>query len=76
MSVSDARKILRASQMEKVKANLMNVSESSFPYSEFLGSCVEACENREKVLSSQRSWMTLKMSSFWGTPFFSDGTES
>ncbi|XP_020210241.1 calcium uniporter protein 4, mitochondrial [Cajanus cajan] len=48
MSANDARKILRATQMEKVKARLRNVSESSIPFSEFLRICVEACENREQ----------------------------
>ncbi|KAG4934439.1 hypothetical protein JHK87_048441 [Glycine soja] len=48
MSVSHARKILRVPQMEKVKAKLRNVSESSVPYSEFLRICVETCENHEQ----------------------------
>ncbi|KAG5098949.1 hypothetical protein JHK82_048803 [Glycine max] len=48
MSVSHVRKILRVPQMEKVKAKLRNVSESSVPYSEFLRICVETCENHEQ----------------------------
>ncbi|KAK7383062.1 hypothetical protein VNO78_28728 [Psophocarpus tetragonolobus] len=48
MSVNDARKILRATQMEKVKAKLRNVPECSVPYSDFLRICVEGCENREQ----------------------------
>jgi len=48
MSVEDARKILRATQMEKVKARLRNVAESSVQYSEFLQICAEACENRDQ----------------------------
>lgn len=48
ISVNDAKKILRASQMEKVKAKLRNVPESSVPYSEFLRICVEACENHDQ----------------------------
>ncbi|KAL2318675.1 hypothetical protein Fmac_032551 [Flemingia macrophylla] len=48
MSASDARKILRAVQMEKVKARLRNVSESSIPVSEYLRICVEACQNPDQ----------------------------
>ncbi|CAJ1972844.1 unnamed protein product [Sphenostylis stenocarpa] len=48
MSVEDARKILRATQMEKVKARLRNVPENSVQYSEFLRMCVEACENHDQ----------------------------
>ncbi|QCD98893.1 calcium uniporter protein 4, mitochondrial-like [Vigna unguiculata] len=48
MSVENARKILRAAQMEKVKAKLRNVAESSVQYSEFLRICVEACENHDQ----------------------------
>lgn len=48
MSVRDARKIMRASQMEKLKAKLRNFPESSVQYSEFLRICVEACENPEQ----------------------------
>ncbi|KAG4953468.1 hypothetical protein JHK87_039062 [Glycine soja] len=48
MSVREARKIMRASQMEKLKAKLRNVPESSVQYSEFLRICVEACENPEQ----------------------------
>ncbi|ESW32779.1 hypothetical protein PHAVU_001G016400, partial [Phaseolus vulgaris] len=48
MSVEDARKILRAAQMEKLKRNLRNVTESSVQYSEFLRLCIEACENHDQ----------------------------
>ncbi|KAK7310452.1 hypothetical protein RJT34_07990 [Clitoria ternatea] len=48
ISVNDAKKILRASQMEKVKAKLRNVPEGSVSYSEFLRICGEACENDEQ----------------------------
>lgn len=48
MSVEDAKKILRAAQMEKVKAKLRNVTQSSVQYSEFLRICVEACENHKQ----------------------------
>ncbi|KAK7376831.1 hypothetical protein VNO80_02248 [Phaseolus coccineus] len=48
MSVEDARKILRAAQMEKLKRNLKNVTASSVQYSEFLRICVETCENRDQ----------------------------
>jgi hypothetical protein len=47
-TVEDARKILRASQMEKLKAKLRNIPENSVSYSEFLRICVESCENHEQ----------------------------
>ncbi|GAU15334.1 hypothetical protein TSUD_04030 [Trifolium subterraneum] len=48
ITVEDARKILRASQMEKLKAKLRNIEENSVSYSEFLRICVESCENHEQ----------------------------
>ncbi|KAK7321738.1 hypothetical protein VNO77_32637 [Canavalia gladiata] len=48
ISVNDARKILRASQMEKVKAMLKNISANSISYSEFLRICVESCESHDQ----------------------------
>lgn len=43
LTVRDARKILRLYQVEKVKAKLRAVSESSISYGEFLRICVEEC---------------------------------
>ncbi|XP_027333424.1 calcium uniporter protein 4, mitochondrial-like [Abrus precatorius] len=48
VSVNDARKILRAWQMEKLKAKLRNITESSVSYTEFLRICVECCENNDQ----------------------------
>ncbi|XP_061375297.1 calcium uniporter protein 4, mitochondrial-like [Gastrolobium bilobum] len=48
ISVKDARKILRASQVEKVKAKLRDIPESSICYSEFLRICVESCQNHDQ----------------------------
>lgn len=47
-TVEDARKILKASQMEKLKRKLREVSENSVSYGEFLRICVESCENHEQ----------------------------
>lgn len=48
VSVEEARKILRAAMVEKVKAKLRDVPATSISYSEFLRICVEACENRDQ----------------------------
>lgn len=48
ISVHDARKILRVSQMEKLKAKLGEIQRSSISYSEFVGICVEVCENEDQ----------------------------
>ncbi|OIW03466.1 hypothetical protein TanjilG_14691 [Lupinus angustifolius] len=45
ISVEDVRKIIRATQVEKVKAKLRDIPETSISYSEFLRVCVEACQN-------------------------------
>ncbi|KAK7291167.1 hypothetical protein RIF29_06096 [Crotalaria pallida] len=45
MTVEDARKVMRATQMEKVKVRLREVPESSITYSEFMKICVEGCGN-------------------------------
>lgn len=47
ISVSDARKILRLSQVEKLKAKLREIPESSVSYSDFRRICVEGCESEE-----------------------------
>lgn len=48
ITVKNARKILKASQMEKVKVKLRDIPENSVSYSEFLRICVESCENHEQ----------------------------
>ncbi|KAL5558097.1 hypothetical protein UlMin_034308 [Ulmus minor] len=48
LSVSDARKILRLSQVEKLKAKLREIPKSSISYSDFSRICVESCENQDQ----------------------------
>lgn len=48
ISVENARKIMRITQMEKVKAKLRNIPDNSVSYSEFLRICVESCENHDQ----------------------------
>ena len=45
LSINDAKKILRLSQVEKVKSKLRSIHENSISYSDFFRICVEACEN-------------------------------
>ncbi|XP_065866373.1 calcium uniporter protein 2, mitochondrial-like [Euphorbia lathyris] len=45
ISVEEARKILRLSQMEKLKLKLRQIPESSIQYHEFIQICVEECGN-------------------------------
>ncbi|KAK6939508.1 Calcium uniporter protein, C-terminal [Dillenia turbinata] len=44
-SVSDARKLLRISQMEKLKAILRQNPTNSIPHAEFVRICVDACSS-------------------------------
>lgn len=48
ISVSDAKKILKLSQVEKLKAKLREIPESSISYSEFVRICVEGFEDEEQ----------------------------
>lgn len=48
MTVNDARKILRLAQMEKLRAKLRQIPQSSISYSEFLRICAEGCENEDQ----------------------------
>ncbi|KAM2968907.1 hypothetical protein FF2_016074 [Malus domestica] len=48
ISVSDAKKILRLSQVEKLKAKLREIPESSISRSEFVRICVEGCGSEEQ----------------------------
>lgn len=45
LSVNDAKKILKLSQVEKLKGKLREIQKSSISYSEFLHVCDEACGN-------------------------------
>lgn len=44
ISVQDARKLLRISQMEKLKARLREIPSSLISYDEFAQVCLERCE--------------------------------
>ncbi|CAK8569595.1 unnamed protein product [Lathyrus sativus] len=48
ITVEDAKKILRASQMEKVKAKLRDIPENTICYSEFLRVCFESSQNHDQ----------------------------
>lgn len=48
LSVEDARKILRFSQVEKLKEKLRETPQSSISHSEFVRICVENCENHDQ----------------------------
>ncbi|XP_023523255.1 calcium uniporter protein 4, mitochondrial [Cucurbita pepo subsp. pepo] len=48
ISIDDARKIIRLSQIEKLKAKLRNIQKSSISYSEFFRICVEDCGNKDQ----------------------------
>ncbi|KAM0012071.1 putative calcium uniporter protein [Helianthus debilis subsp. tardiflorus] len=47
ITAADARKILRVSQIEKVKARLNSRCENHVSYDEFVEICVEGCANRD-----------------------------
>ncbi|KAJ8762385.1 hypothetical protein K2173_007544 [Erythroxylum novogranatense] len=48
ISVEDARKLLKVSQVEKLKAKLREIPKTSISYSEFVEVCGEECGNREQ----------------------------
>ncbi|XP_028803029.1 calcium uniporter protein 4, mitochondrial [Neltuma alba] len=48
ISVKEAKKILGASQLEKVKARLREIPKTSISYSEYVGICVQGCENEDQ----------------------------
>ncbi|CAK9178561.1 unnamed protein product [Ilex paraguariensis] len=48
LSVHDAKKILRSSQMEKLRSRLRTIPVNSISYSEFVQICVDLCSNREQ----------------------------
>ncbi|KAK3038145.1 hypothetical protein RJ639_029599 [Escallonia herrerae] len=48
LSVLDARKILRSSQLERVRSALRQIPVNSVSYSEFVKVCCDVCSNREQ----------------------------
>nr|DAD21759.1 TPA_asm: hypothetical protein HUJ06_023222 [Nelumbo nucifera] len=48
ISVEDARKLLRLSQLEMLKSKLRQIPKSSIPYSEFVQICMEGCSNSDQ----------------------------
>ncbi|KAM7521094.1 hypothetical protein LguiB_020056 [Lonicera macranthoides] len=48
ISVMDARKILRFSQLEKLRSALREIPMNSIDYSEFVRICSDVCSNREQ----------------------------
>lgn len=48
LSVSDARKILRFSQLQKVRSALKMIPVNSISYSEFVAVCVDSCNDDEQ----------------------------
>ncbi|KAA8537668.1 hypothetical protein F0562_027342 [Nyssa sinensis] len=50
ISALDARKILRVSQLEKLKSRLRQIQLNSISYSEFVQICVDGCSNHEQGL--------------------------
>ncbi|XWS14618.1 hypothetical protein CRYUN_Cryun35bG0024700 [Craigia yunnanensis] len=50
ISVEDARKLLRVSQIEKLKAKLREIPKSSISYYEFAKVCFEGCGNEAQAL--------------------------
>lgn len=55
ITVAEARKVLRASQMEAVRARLRSVQSSSVPYAEFVQICNEAAGESETGSQIARS---------------------
>ncbi|CAJ1973332.1 unnamed protein product [Sphenostylis stenocarpa] len=47
ISVNDARKILRASQMEKVKAKLRDIPHTSISYAHYFRLCLQFCDHNQ-----------------------------
>ncbi|KAI3759067.1 hypothetical protein L6452_06640 [Arctium lappa] len=50
ISVNDARKIMRFSQLQKVRSALKQIPTNSISYSEFLTLCIDICTNHEQGL--------------------------
>lgn len=50
ISVTDARKILRSYQLQKVRLRIREIPVNSVSYSDFVQICSDACNNREQGL--------------------------
>lgn len=50
LTVEDARKLLRLSQLEMVKTKLREIKKSCISYNELIEICVEGCSNMEQGL--------------------------
>ncbi|KAE9586767.1 hypothetical protein Lal_00004512 [Lupinus albus] len=48
ITVKDAKKIMRAWQIEKIKVKLKSITENSISYSQFVRICVQVCENEDE----------------------------
>lgn len=48
LTVEDARKILKLSQLEMVKARLRQIEKTYAPYAEFIEICTECCGRRDQ----------------------------
>ncbi|KAF5740745.1 calcium uniporter protein 4 mitochondrial [Tripterygium wilfordii] len=48
LSVQDARKLMRLAQVEKLKAKLREIPESTISYSDFVQICVNDCGNEDQ----------------------------
>ncbi|XVE94763.1 hypothetical protein REPUB_Repub02eG0037100 [Reevesia pubescens] len=55
ISVEDARKLLRVSQIEKLKSKLREIPKSSISYYEFAQICLEGCSNEAQGLELAKS---------------------
>lgn len=49
VTVEDARKLLKAAQLELVKSRLKEIRESCIPYSEFVRICAEYCSDQDQA---------------------------
>ena len=49
VTVEDARKLLKAAQLESVKSRLKGIQKSCISYSEFLRICGENCSDRDQA---------------------------
>lgn len=50
MTVADAKKILRVTQIEKLKAKLRSNNQNNISYDEFVKICVDECSNLDQGL--------------------------
>ncbi|KVI06585.1 Coiled-coil domain containing protein 109, C-terminal, partial [Cynara cardunculus var. scolymus] len=55
ISVNDARKIMRSSQLQKVRSALKQIPTNSITYSEFLTVCIDICTNHEQGLEFSKT---------------------